>query len=174
MDFGLKPSSSSKTSILLALNQYLIERASSGRTTALLIDDAQKLTTEVLQEIEMLSNLETRKQKLLQVIMAARPEFETQLERPEHAGLRQRIVLRPRLGPLNSSETADYIRVRLDRVGKIGLASALPVAEIYRLSNGIPRLISTICGQLLELRGADDQISSSALKEVAETIGLVN
>jgi general secretion pathway protein A len=170
LDFDLKPSSNTKTAVLMALNSHLIRRADLGLTTALLIDDAQKLNAEVLEELESLSNLETRKGKLLQVVMAARPEFETRMNQPELAGLRQRFVLRSRLRPLSNAETAEYIRTRLERAGELGVASALPIDEIHRLSCGVPRLISAICGQLLERRGRNDP--QTALTEVADELGL--
>src|ERR1019366_5363434 len=86
LDFGLKPTSNSKTAVLMALNEHLMRRSLKGLTTALLIDDAQKLSADVLDEIELLSNLETRKGKLLQVAMAARPEFEVRMNQPALAG----------------------------------------------------------------------------------------
>jgi general secretion pathway protein A len=173
IDFDLAPSSHSKTAVLIALNHYLLQRATRGQTTALLIDDAQKLNGEVLEEIELLSNLETRKGKQLQVVMAARPEFEKRMDQPELAGMRQRFVLRPRLGPLSATETAEYIHARLDRTGTIGIASTLPIEEIHRLSCGIPRLINAICGQLLERRGGSRSDSQAALTEVADELGLI-
>lgn len=172
-DLDLKPSSATKTAVLLALNDYLLKRAALGQITALLIDDAQKLSDDVLEEIELLSNLETRKGKLLQVVMAARSEFELRLSQPELAGLRQRFTLRPRLGPLSSEETADYIHARLDRAGDFGAASTLPIDEIHRLSGGVPRLISAICGQLLERRALNESNPQAAMAEVADELGLI-
>jgi len=172
IDFGLKPWSNTKTAVLLAFNEHLLRRASLRRITALLIDDAQELSADVLEEIKLLSNLETRKGKLLQVVMAACPEFESRLNQPEMAGLRQRFVLRSRLGPLSREETAEYIRTRLERAGEIGAFPTLPIEEIYRLSGGVPRLISAICGQLLERRSPDERGSQAALAEVADQLGL--
>lgn len=173
LDFDLKPSSITKTSVLLALNDHLLQRADRGQITALLIDDAQKLSVDVLAEIELLSNLETRKGKLLQVVMAARPEFESRMNQPELAGLRQRFVLRPRLGALSVTETAEYIRVRLDRAGESGVAATLPTDEIHRLSGGVPRLINAICGQLLERHALNGNDPQAALAEVADELGLI-
>jgi len=98
----------------------------------------QELSTDVLEEIKLLSNLETRKGKLLQVVVAGCPEFEARLDQPEMAGLRQRFVLR-RAGPLRVEETAEYIRTRLERAGESAAVSTLPVEEIHRLSGGVPR-----------------------------------
>ncbi|MGA2118923.1 MAG: AAA family ATPase [Bryobacteraceae bacterium] len=172
IDFDLKPFSLSKTAVLLAFNEHLLQRASLGRTTALLIDDAQALSLDVLEEIKLLSNLETRKGKLLQVVVAGCPEFEARLNQPEMAGLRQRFVLRPRLGPLRVEETAEYIRTRLERAGESGAVATLPVEEIHRLSGGVPRLISAICAQLLERRSSGEGISPRTLEEVADHLGL--
>ena len=172
IDFDLKPFSLTKTAVLMAFNEHLLQRASLGRTTALLIDDAQELSTDVLEEIKLLSNLETRKGKLLQVVVAGCPEFEARLDQPEMAGLRQRFVLRPRLGPLRVEETAEYIRTRLERAGESAAVSTLPVEEIHRLSGGVPRLISAICAQLLERRPSDGRSSLRALEEVADQLGL--
>jgi type II secretory pathway predicted ATPase ExeA len=88
------------------------------------------------------------------------------------AGLRQRFVLRPRLGPLRVEETAEYIRTRLERAGESAAVSTLPVEEIHRLSGGVPRLISAICAQLLERRPSDGRSSLRALEEVADQLGL--
>ena len=98
-DFRLPCASTTKTATLIALNEYLLERSRAGQTTALVVDNAEKLPTEVLEEIELLGNLENRDGRLLQVVFAAQPSFERQLDAPELRGLKQRLMLRARLDP---------------------------------------------------------------------------
>jgi general secretion pathway protein A len=150
-DLDLSCASARKSSILIALNEHLVRQCQAGQTTALIIDNAQKLQPEVLEEIELLGNLENRSGKLLQVVFAGQPSFEFRLERPELRGLRQRLLLRARLGPLSEDHTAAYVSSRLTVAG--GSVEIFPpevLSEVYRRTGGVPRLINEVCAGLLK------------------------
>lgn len=151
-DFRLPCASTTKTAIVIALNEYLLERSCAGLTTALIVDNAQKLSTEVLEEIELLGNLENRSGRLLQVLFAAQPGFERQLDAPELRGLKQRLMLWARLEPLDATQTAAYVQHRMSKAGAInrGLFSSDMLAEIHTRTRGVPRLINAVCGRVLE------------------------
>src|SRR5258708_6197426 len=112
-DFDLRCDRGSKTEILFALNEYLIQRAHAGRTTALIIDEAQNLDWEVLEEIRLLGNLETPRGKLLQIILAGQPELDRKLDAPDYRQLKQRVALRCTLYPFQEPGTFEYIHSRL-------------------------------------------------------------
>ena len=150
-DLDLKCEHKTKTSILIALNEYLVKRSQAGQTTVLIIDSAQKLGVGVLEEIELLGNLENRRGRLLQVIFAAQPSFERQLEKAELRGLRQRLLLRSRLAPLQAEQTSKYVESRLAKAG-LARQSIFPadlLSEIHTRTRGIPRLINAVCSNLL-------------------------
>jgi general secretion pathway protein A len=150
-DFRLPCASATKTATLIALNEYLLERSRAGLTTALVVDSAEKLSTQVLEEIELLGNLENRDGRLLQVVFAAQPSFERQLDAPELRGLKQRLMLRARLDPLDATQTVAYIEHRMMAAGGKN-QSFLPsgvLAEIHRRAHGVPRLINALCSRLL-------------------------
>jgi general secretion pathway protein A len=150
-DFELHCSRTSKTEVLIALNQMLLERANAGRTTVLIIDEAHNLDWEVLEEVRLLGNLENRRGKLLQMVIAGQQELDLKLERPEYRQLKQRIALRCSLEPFRAQETAEYINSRLKRAG-LPNQNILPpevLHEIHERSQGIPRLINAICDNLL-------------------------
>jgi general secretion pathway protein A len=150
-DFGLETASLTKTSVLIALNNLLLKFAGEGKTVALLVDDAHQLNNEVLEEIELMSNLETRQGKLLQVVFAARPEFELRLGEVALRGLRSRVMRRFRLAPLTEEETAEFIRVRLrQKQGGVTLVPESVFGEIHTRSGGIPRIITALCGAAIE------------------------
>src|SRR5207249_3631012 len=112
-DFDLKCDRNSKTDILFALNEFLFYRNNASRTTALIVDEAQNLDWDVLEEIRLLGNLENRRGKLLQIILSGQPELDRKLEQTEYRQLRQRIALRWRLPPFSAPETAQCIATRL-------------------------------------------------------------
>lgn len=150
-DFELQCTRTSKTEVLFALNAALIERANQNRTTVLIVDEAQNLDWDVLEEIRLLGNLENRRGKLLQIILSGQPELDQKLEQTEYRQLRQRIALRCGLRPLTASETAQYIASRLARSGlrdqRVFPADVL--LEIHRRTQGIPRLINSVCDNLM-------------------------
>jgi general secretion pathway protein A len=151
-DLGLRCDRKSKTEVLFALNQMLIEEANAGRTTVLIVDEAHNLEWEVLEEIRLLTNLETPKLgKLLQIILSGQPELDRKLEAPELRQLKQRIVLRCTLRPLSLQETIEYIETRLARAGMTGQKVFPPevLEEIHVRSQGIPRVINALCDNLL-------------------------
>jgi general secretion pathway protein A len=133
-----------------ALNHHLLDAHARGRRTVLLIDEAQNLSMEVLEQVRLLTNLETSKAKLLQVILVAQPELKQMLRRQELRQLNQRITARYHLQPLSRAETRAYIRHRL-RVcgGDPDLFKERAIRKIYKLSGGIPRVINILCDRAL-------------------------
>ncbi len=175
-DLELQCSRNSKTEVLIALNQLLIENMNSGRTTALIVDEAHNLEWEVLEEIRLLGNLENRRGKLLQIILAGQPEFDRKLDAPTLRQLKQRIALRCMLRPFEETETAEYICTRLTKAGMPNQTVFSPelVAEIHRRSQGIPRLINALCDNLLLTAFAMESKTATleALDEVCEDMRL--
>ena len=152
-DLGLKLRGQSKSELLLELNHFLIQRHHKGQTTVLVVDEAQNLSAAVLEEIRLLTNLETSQQKLLQILLVGQPELEEKLESHELRQLKQRIALRCRLKPLTQEETQRYIACRLRQAGADERADSIfpsgASMAIHRCSNGIPRLVNTICENAL-------------------------
>ncbi|HEY3975212.1 MAG TPA: AAA family ATPase [Candidatus Sulfotelmatobacter sp.] len=152
-DLGLKLRNQPKSELLLELNHYLIERHRNGQTTVLVVDEAQHLSAAVLEEIRLLTNLETSQQKLLQILLVGQPELEEKLESHDLRQLKQRIGLRCRLESLTVEETRGYIARRLRQAGAGEQAEfifpAAACTAIHRCSGGIPRLINTICENAL-------------------------
>jgi general secretion pathway protein A len=150
-DFDLKCNKLSKTEVLLALNAMLLERTAAGRTTVLIVDEAHNLEWDVLEEIRLLGNLETRRGKLLQVIVAGQQELDAKLDQPQFRQLKQRISLRCALRGFDGAEAAAYIDSRMARAGVRNqkLISPEIIQEIHYRSQGIPRLINAICDNLL-------------------------
>ena len=150
-DFDLPCTRTSKMEVLFALNGMLLERANQNRTTALIVDEAQNLDWDVLEEIRLLGNLENRRGKLLQIILSGQPELDQKLEQNQYRQLRQRIALRCRLRPFTPGETAQYIATRLGRAGlrEQRVFPADVLLEIHRRTQGIPRLINSVCDNLM-------------------------
>ena len=150
-DFGLHCTRTSKTEVLFALNEMILERANLGRTTVLIVDEAHNLDWEVLEEIRLLGNLENRRGKLLQIVLAGQPELDRKLEAPDYRQLKQRIALRCVLQPFGLEETVDYIRSRLARAGMPDQTVFPPeiLQEIHYRTQGIPRIINGLCDNLL-------------------------
>jgi general secretion pathway protein A len=150
-DLDLKCNRTSKTEVLFALNQLLLENTNQGRTTVLIIDEAHNLEWDVLEEVRLLGNLENRREKLLQIVMAGQPEFDRKLDAPSFRQLKQRIALRCSLRPFHEGETFEYIHTRLARAG-MTIQTVFPpelLAEIHTRSQGIPRVINALCDNLL-------------------------
>lgn len=150
-DFDLECDRKSKTDVLFALNTLLIKQAEKGRTCVLIVDEAHNLEWDVLEEIRLLGNLENRGGKLLQIILAGQPELDRKLDAPNLRQLKQRIVLRCALNPLEPDEATAYIETRLARAGMPdqNIFSAELLEEIYKRARGIPRVINLICDNLL-------------------------
>jgi general secretion pathway protein A len=150
-DFDLQCNRLSKTEVLLALNNLLLERAGAGRSTVLIVDEAHNLDWDVLEEIRLLGNLENRRGKLLQIILAGQQELDDKLERSEYRQLKQRIALRCALRGFDIGETAAYINSRMARAG-VTHQDIIPldlIEEIRFRTQGIPRLINGVCDNLL-------------------------
>ncbi len=150
-DLNLNCNRLSKTEVLLSLHSLLVERAAVGRTTVLIVDEAHNLDWDVLEEIRLLGNLENRKGKLLQIIVAGQQELDRKLDAPEFRQLKQRIALRCSLHGFEMAETIAYIHSRMARAG-LKDQTVIPrelIEEIHLRSQGIPRVINSICDNLL-------------------------
>ena len=176
-ELGIEDVCRSKGEYLLALNQFLIERLRRDQSTLLIVDEAQNLSAEMLEEIRLLSNLETPTSKLLQIILVGQPELEEMLKRQELRQLRQRIVLRFRLRPFELRETASYIEERLRLAGYTGkgLFRRSAIHRIQEVSGGVPRLINIVSdGALLAGYSRDlEALDGGIIDEVARDLGLV-
>lgn len=163
LDFGLPTVGKNKCEMLFDLSQFLVSRSSRQMTTVLIVDEAHLLSDELLEEVRLLSNLETYDDKLLQIVLVGQPELDEKLDSKGLRQLKQRIALRTHLGPLSFEETQRYIEHRLEVAGAGSNASALfsakAVAMVYRYSRGFPRLINTICENSL-ITGYARQVSS--------------
>jgi general secretion pathway protein A len=150
-DLDLRCNRLSKTEVLLSLNNMLLERAGTGRTTVLIVDEAHNLDWDVLEEIRLLGNLENRRGKLLQIILSGQQELDRKLEAPEFRQLKQRIALRCTLRGFSAQETVAYINTRMSRAGVKDqkLIGPALMEEIHFRAQGIPRLINAICDNLL-------------------------
>lgn len=149
-DFGLKVNENqAKSTLLLELSKYVTSRGLQGLTTVLVIDEAHNLTMELLEEIRLLSNLETNNDKLLQIVLVGQPELDLKLDSFDLRPLKQRIALRAHLTPLDEQDTGKYIVERLTIAGGGARSEAFfspeAVKVIHQYSKGFPRLINTIC-----------------------------
>jgi general secretion pathway protein A len=148
-DLHLPLTGRTKTEMLSRLNDYLLLRLRRGTTTALVVDEAHLLSWELLEEIRLLTNLETSQQKLLQIVLVGQPELDRKLDSQELRQLKQRIGLRCHLEPLGLEELRGYIHRRLELAGANSHAATIfpneAIALIHRFSRGIPRLVNTLC-----------------------------
>ena len=151
--FARTVSADNKEKILSELSDFVVARGTRKLTTVLVVDEAHHLSTEVLEEIRLLTNLETTQEKLLQVLLVGQPELNDKLDSPALWQLKQRIAHRCQLGPLDFDEAKGYIERRLQLAGSNSNGSPIfadgTIAAIYRHSRGIPRLINTICENAL-------------------------
>jgi general secretion pathway protein A len=152
-DFGLSASGKNKSELLLELGHFLVTRGAKRLTTVLIVDEAHLLSDDILEEIRLLSNLETTDDKLLQIVLVGQPELDEKLDSLGLRQLKQRIALRAKLGPLDAAETREYITQRLQIAGAQNDSNAIipneTIAAIHRHSQGLPRLINTICENAL-------------------------
>jgi general secretion pathway protein A len=150
-DFNLRCDRTSKTEVLFALDEYLIHRNNGGRNTALIVDEAQNLDWEVLEEIRLLGNLENPRGKLLQIVLAGQPELDRKLDAPDYRQLKQRVALRCSLYPFQEGETIEYITSRLAKAGMAEQSVFSPeiLSEVHYRTQGIPRVINAVCDNLL-------------------------
>lgn len=151
MEFGLDPGPADRLNTLAALNRHLLALAAQGRDAVLLIDEAQDLTDELLEQVRLLSNLETDDRKLLQIVLLGQPELRDRLNAPRLRQLRQRITVRYHLRPLSRFEVAQYVQHRLQVAGAKGAPWFTRPAlwRVHRYSRGIPRLVNAVCDKAL-------------------------
>ncbi len=167
-----------KAKFLINFTEFLERLDKNGENVVLIIDEAHCLPEKLLEEIRLLSNLETPHSKLLNIILVGQPEFEKTLDHPGFRALKQRITLRYRLKPLSKEETREYIKVRLSRAGSkdVGVFSEGAISAIYRYSKGVPRVINLLAdramltGFVKETKVIDDKI----IRECAAEIGFGN
>jgi general secretion pathway protein A len=152
-DFGLPTSGKNKADLLLDLGRFLVSRGAEKRTTVLIVDEAHHLSADILEEVRLLSNLETQDDKLLQIVLVGQPELDEKLDSSGLRQLKQRIAVRTQLAPLDANETKQYVDQRLQIAGAhrgfAPLFSEQAIAAVYRHSRGLPRLINTICENAL-------------------------
>ncbi len=152
-DLGIKVTEATKGNLLRALYGFLVTQFQKGLTTVLVIDEAHQISTAVLEEIRMLTNVETNKQKLVQVLLVGQPELDRKLDSFELRQLKQRIAIRCQLDPLCEEETRQYIEHRLNLAGATSRANTIFPAEtvdvVHRYSRGLPRLVNSICDHAL-------------------------
>jgi type II secretory pathway predicted ATPase ExeA len=160
----------------MRLNQWLLERYRAGETAVLIVDEAQNLTAEVLEEIRLLTNLETSTEKLLQIVLTGQPELEEKLKLPQLRQLRQRITLRCRTAALSLEETFGYIAERLRIAGANGepIFSKESIQAVHRYSHGIPRVVNLLCEHALINAYVDSvrPVPSQLVEEVAREFQL--
>jgi general secretion pathway protein A len=175
-DFGLGQYTS-KSDMLMKLGKLLMMRHSRGLRTVLIVDEAQGLSRELLEEVRLLLNFETYTEKQLQIILVGQPELRQLLNSPDLRQLKQRISLRCEIKPLKVEDVSGYIRARLKVAGasRLDLFSADAVAMIYRASEGIPRLVNNICDNALLTGYAMNAriITPEIVAEVAEALDLL-
>ena len=150
-EFDILTDSSNSSSLLDALTQFLLQQNDEGRTVVLVIDEAQDLEAPVLEQIRLISNLETDREKLIQIVLAGQPEFGQILQRKELRQLNQRIIVRYHLQPMDFPDTVGYVNHRLEVAGRRGgvIFSRKALKRIYKYSGGLPRLINAACDRAL-------------------------
>ena len=175
-DLGIASSAKDRLKLTEQLNDHLIEQLKKGQTVALLVDEAQALSDEILEELRLLSNLETDREKLIQIVLMGQPELERKLDEPVLRQLKQRVTLRCRLFPLSQHEVGLYIASRLKTAGYKGQELFVPeaVEKITRYSNGIPRLVNAICDNALVIASTASKkhVSAEMIEEVALDLNL--
>ncbi|MGB6623760.1 MAG: AAA family ATPase [Candidatus Acidiferrales bacterium] len=177
-DLRLPTTGRTKSEMLAHLNNYLIARFRRGTTAALVVDEAQLLSWELLEEIRLLTNLETSQQKLLQIVLVGQPELDRKLDSPHLRQLKQRVGLRCRLEALRPDELRGYIHRRLELAGANShggtIFSEEAVGAIHDFSKGIPRLINTLCENSLVSAYAKQtkQVTADIVQEVASDFRL--
>lgn len=173
-EFGLNSQSRYANELLAELNRFLLSENERGITVVLVIDEAQNLSPEILEQLRLISNLETEDDKLIQIVLAGQPELSTLLDLPELRQLNQRIAVRYRLRSMSMDETRTYIRHRMVVAGETGgvsfSRSALKLTHLY--TRGLPRLINNLCDRALLIGYGDEQrrISASVITRAIREI----
>ena len=175
-EFGINRKCKSKAEYLIHFNEYLIERLANNEPTLLIVDEAQNLSPEMLEEIRLLSNLETPTSKLIQIMLVGQPELNEMLARPDLRQLRQRIALRHHLRPFNAKELQEYVGERLAKAGYTGkpLFNRGGMKALYAASGGTPRVINNVCDAALLQAYARDlpTIDGKLIREVGAALSL--
>lgn len=173
-DFGLNPMRSNRVNLFNQLNGFLIEEATRGHNVVLIIDEAQHLSPRVLEQIRMLSNLETDKEKLIQIILVGQPQLREKLSLPSLRQIQQRIAVRYHIQPLDLDEVRTYIEHRMQVAGSDGslVWADEALEEVFQCSRGIPRLINSICDRsllacyVLQVKRVDQEIVRRSYQEL--------
>ena len=175
-DFGIPCESRQKGQMLLKLNQWLLERYQAGERAVLIVDEAQNLSPQMLEEIRLLTNLETSTEKLLQIVLSGQPELDQKLNQPQLRQLRQRITLRAKTRQLTIEETQGYIqeRLRIAGIENTEIFSPEAIATVYRYARGIPRVTNLLCEHALVSSFVDqlNPVPPEAVEEVARDFDL--
>jgi general secretion pathway protein A len=171
-ELGIETPCVTKADYLITLNHFLIKRLEQDLPTLLIIDEAQNLSPEMLEEVRLLSNLETPNSKLLQIMLVGQPELAEMLARPELRQLRQRIVMRHKLRPFTRDETATYVRERLRIAGFTGkeLFEKRALQRLHEVTGGVPRLVNVVCDGAL-LLGYGRELRTLGADEILEVAG---
>src|SRR5258705_3902814 len=171
-EFEIEEPGESAAQRLVVLQNFLVERHGAGQNTVLILDEAQNLYPQTLEQIRLLSNFETTKEKILQIVLVGQPELLARLEMPELRQLKQRISIMCTIPPMTRSGTRNYIRTRLRMAGArdLGIFTEDAVAHIVEDANGIPRIVNTVCDHCL-LIGYADQTRRLSRGIVDQAIG---
>ena len=177
-ELDIKPRRKNKADYLIQLNEFLIERLGKNEKTLLIVDEAQNLSIDMLEEIRLLSNLETPRSKLLQIMLVGQPELKEMLRKPELRQLRQRIALSHHLRPFNEEETYAYVEDRLQRAGYTGgkLFKRGALKALYRITGGTPRLLNVLCDSALLMGFAREQrvVDADMIQEAASDLDMLH
>jgi type II secretory pathway predicted ATPase ExeA/pSer/pThr/pTyr-binding forkhead associated (FHA) protein len=174
VQFGFSPFKMKKAELIATINNFLIEQYAAGRKVLLIVDEAQNLSMRVLEEIRLLSGVETTKEKVLRIILAGQPELNEKLDAPELVQLTQRIRLRFHLSTLTQAEMRGYIQHRLEVAGggdrQIFAEDTYP--ELFRYTGGVPRLINTLCdtSMMAAYTANRDMVTADDIKEAVEEL----
>lgn len=170
-DFGLEPHGRDRLAYIECLNEFLIAQYHDGINVALLIDEAQDLTPKVMEQVRLLSNLETDQHKLIQIVLCGQPELKKRLNRPDLRQLRQRITVRYYLPPLTVEETDSYIRHRIWVAGPESTVrfAGGAVKAVHRYARGCPRLINAVCDNAL-LAGYVEDVQIISTRDIKKAI----
>ena len=174
-DFGMNPMRGGRLALFNQLNSFLLEQAGLGNNIVVVIDEAQNLSLRLLEQIRMLSNLETDKDKLIQIVLVGQPQLREKLALPALEQLRQRIGVRYHITPLDRDEVRTYIEHRLQIAGSDGTVTWSPdgIEEVFQTSRGIPRLINLICDRallacyVLQVKQVDAEIVRRSYQELS-------
>jgi general secretion pathway protein A len=177
-EFGIDSASDCANDLLTALNCFLLSENKQGRTVVLVVDEAQNLQADVLEEVRLISNLETENDKLIQIILAGQPELETLLQRRDLRQLNQRIAVRYKLRSMTRDETRSYISHRMEVAGSTGgvAFSRMAISLIHLYSRGVPRMINILCDRALLIAYGDEYrriTAGTVIKTISELLNLL-